>query len=302
MSRQHLLQQRRARAREPDQEHGRRQSVRRRLRPRRGIGRARERGQLLDGGRRTRVLRVLEARRLQLAVRLVRFGERGEGFLKASESLERLAEHHGHGCPEIRPQARLREHVARNRLGGARIACAQREARNHGPRREEIRGQGERAIRQCARVLQPVFLLGEVGKRRDGLHMPRVGPERALEAALRRRAFADLHQEAAVVLQRPGEVAVDSQCRLERLAGLRDSAIRSIDAAEAVEDEDISRRHGPCAFEQRLGRLRIARAGADVAEDLECVRLVRVAAQQLGAGGFRLGPGAGFVGRDGAAQ
>jgi hypothetical protein len=35
---------------------------------------------------------------------------------------------------------------------------------------------------------------------------------------------------------------------------------------------------------------------------MERVRLVRVAAKQLGAGGFRLGPGAGFVGRDGAAK
>ena len=61
-------------------------------------------------------------------------------------------------------------------------------------------------------------------------------------------------------------------------------------------------RYGPRALEQRFGRLRIARAGADVAEDLERVGLIRVAAKQLGAGGFRLGPGAGFVGRDGAAD
>jgi len=108
--------------------------------------------------------------------------------------------------------------------------------------------------------------------------MPRVGPERTLEAALRRGAFARLHQEVAVILQRPGEVPVDAQRSLERFARLRDAPVRRIDAAEAVEDEDISRRYRPRAFEQRLRCLRVAGAGADVAEYLQRIRLVRVAA------------------------
>ena len=55
------------------------------------------------------------------------------------------------------------------------------------------------------------------------------------------------------------------------------------------------------ALEQRLRGRGVAGACADVAEDLERVRLVAVALQDFGAGALRLAPGAGFVSRDGAA-
>lgn len=127
--------------------------------------------------------------------------------------------------------------------------------------------------------------VGEAGERFDEM---RVALERLLEVAARRREIAHGLAGCAQILQRPWEVRVDRERCVQRGGGLFRLSVGAVDAAEAVEDEQVSRRQHVGALQHRLGRARLCGLGERPAEQKQSLWIVRIAREHALADRLRL--------------